>query len=86
MIEFSQDPPGSLPVDRFLQNVDFVRTGFPMAVFMLTLLQTVGLGLFLALSAVFWSAVCIVVSGTVWFDAWSGWWEWYTNLPWWADL
>ena len=44
------------------------------------------LGLFLALSAVFWSAVCIVVSGTVWFDAWSGWWEWYTNLPWWADL
>ena len=27
------------------------------------------LGLFLALNAGFWSAVCIVISGTIWFDA-----------------
>ena len=44
------------------------------------------LGLFLALSAGFWSAVCIVISGTVWFDQWIYWWDWYLELPWWADL
>jgi photosynthetic reaction center L subunit len=44
------------------------------------------LGLFLALSAVFWSAICIVISGTIWFDSWSSWWDWYAELPWWADL
>ena len=44
------------------------------------------LGLFLALNAGFWSAVCIVVSGTVWFDEWIVWWDWYFELPWWADL
>ncbi len=44
------------------------------------------LGLFLALSAGFWSAICIVISGTIWFDEWIVWWDWYANLPWWADL
>ena len=44
------------------------------------------LGLFLALSATFWSAVCIVISGTIWFDEWIVWWDWYAELPWWADL
>ena len=44
------------------------------------------LGLFLALSAVVWSAICIVISGTIWFDTWSSWWDWYAELPWWADL
>ncbi len=44
------------------------------------------LGLFLALDAVFWSAVCIVISGTVWFDQWVVWWDWYLELPWWANL
>ena len=44
------------------------------------------LGLFLALSAVFWSAVCIVISGTIWFDEWIVWWDWWIELPWWADL
>jgi len=44
------------------------------------------LGLFLALSAGFWSAVCIVISGTIWFDEWIVWWDWYSFLPWWADL
>jgi photosynthetic reaction center L subunit len=44
------------------------------------------LGLFLALSAVIWSAICIVISGTIWFDTWSSWWDWYAELPWWADL
>ncbi len=44
------------------------------------------LGLLLALNAGFWSAVCIVISGTVWFDAWSDWWFWYVDLPWWVDI
>lgn len=38
-------------------------------------------GLFLALSAVFWSAVCIVISGPIWEDAWSDWWTWWLELP-----
>ncbi|MCJ8307585.1 MAG: photosynthetic reaction center subunit L [Rhizobiaceae bacterium] len=38
-------------------------------------------GLFLALSAVFWSAVCIVISGPIWEDAWSDWWNWWLELP-----
>ncbi|MCL4143692.1 UNVERIFIED_CONTAM: hypothetical protein GTU68_010957 [Idotea baltica] len=39
------------------------------------------LGLFLALSAGFWSAVCIVISGPLWVDPWSDWWEWWLQLP-----
>ena len=34
------------------------------------------LGLLLALNAGFWSAVCIVISGTIWFDQWVDWWDW----------
>ena len=44
------------------------------------------LGLFLALNAGIWSAICIVISGTIWFDQWIVWWDWYLELPWWADL
>ena len=44
------------------------------------------LGLLLALNAVIWSAICIVISGTVWFDAWSEWWFWYVDLPMWVDI
>jgi photosynthetic reaction center L subunit len=43
-------------------------------------------GLLLAVNAGFWSAICIVISGTVWFDQWIEWWNWYIELPWWADL
>ncbi|MEM8553567.1 MAG: photosynthetic reaction center subunit L [Pseudomonadota bacterium] len=43
-------------------------------------------GLLLAVNAGFWSAVCIVISGTVWFDVWADWWFWYVDLPWWIDL
>ena len=39
------------------------------------------LGLFLALSAVFWSAVCIVISGPFWTRGWPEWWTWWPNLP-----
>jgi len=46
------------------------------------------LGLFLALSAGFWSAVCIVISGPSWLwpenAAWQDWWEWWRNLPIWS--
>ncbi len=41
------------------------------------------LGLFLALSAVFWSAVCIVISGPFWTRGWPEWWGWWLNLPIW---
>ena len=41
------------------------------------------LGLFLALSAVFWSAVCIVISGPFWTRGWPEWWTWWLNLPIW---
>lgn len=41
------------------------------------------LGVFLALSAVFFSAVCIVISGPLWADAWSDWWTplWHLADP-----
>ena len=44
------------------------------------------LGLLLALNAGIWSAICIVISGTIWFDEWIAWWDWYLFLPFWADL
>jgi photosynthetic reaction center L subunit len=44
------------------------------------------LGLLLALNAAFWSAICIIVSGTIWFDEWVVWWDWWLNLPWWAGI
>jgi photosynthetic reaction center L subunit len=43
------------------------------------------LGLFLALSAGFWSAVCIVISGPFWPEnkPWADWWNWWLVLPIW---
>jgi photosynthetic reaction center L subunit len=41
------------------------------------------LGLFLAVSAVFWSAVCIIISGPFWTRGWPEWWNWWLNLPIW---
>ncbi|TPG15846.1 photosynthetic reaction center subunit L [Sphingomonas koreensis] len=41
------------------------------------------LGLFLALSAGFWSAVCIIISGPLWSRGWPEWWTWWLNLPIW---
>jgi photosynthetic reaction center L subunit len=41
------------------------------------------LGLFLALAAVFFSAVCIVISGPFWTRGWPEWWGWWLNLPIW---
>ncbi len=41
------------------------------------------LGLFLALSAGFWSAVCIVISGPFYQGSWPEWWEGWRNLPIW---
>jgi photosynthetic reaction center L subunit len=47
------------------------------------------LGLFLALSAVFFSAVCIVISGPSFLwpagEPWVNWWDWWPNLPIWSD-
>jgi photosynthetic reaction center L subunit len=42
------------------------------------------LGLFLALNAGFWSAVCIVISGTIWQGVWADWWGWWLNASFWA--
>ena len=41
------------------------------------------LGLFLALSAAFWSAVCIIISGPFWTRGWPEWWGWWLDLPIW---
>ena len=41
------------------------------------------LGLFLALSAGIWSAICIVISGPFWTQGWPDWWNWWLNLPVW---
>jgi photosynthetic reaction center L subunit len=40
-------------------------------------------GLFLALSAAFWSAVCIIISGPFWTRGWPEWWTWWLNMPIW---
>ncbi|MFO0736494.1 MAG: photosynthetic reaction center subunit L [Labilithrix sp.] len=42
------------------------------------------LGLFLALSAGFWSAVCIIISGPFWTRGWPEWWSWWLSLPVWS--
>ncbi len=41
------------------------------------------LGLFLALSAVWFAALCIVISGPFWTRGWPEWWGWWLNLPIW---
>jgi photosynthetic reaction center L subunit len=41
------------------------------------------LGLFLALSAGMWSAVCIIISGPFWTRGWPEWWTFWLNLPIW---
>jgi photosynthetic reaction center L subunit len=41
------------------------------------------LGLFLALNAAFWSAVCIIISGPFWTRGWPEWWDWWLSLPVW---
>jgi photosynthetic reaction center L subunit len=47
------------------------------------------LGLFLALSAVFWSVVCMVISGPSWLwpagEQWVTWWDWWLKLPIWSQ-
>jgi photosynthetic reaction center L subunit len=42
------------------------------------------LGLFLALNAGIWSAICIVISGPLWAKGWPEWWNWWLNLPIWS--
>ncbi|MDA0248411.1 MAG: photosynthetic reaction center subunit L [Proteobacteria bacterium] len=42
------------------------------------------LGLFLALAAGFFSAVCIVISGPFWTRGWPEWWGWWLRLPIWS--
>ena len=42
------------------------------------------LGLFVALNAGFWSAVCIVISGPFWTRGWPEWWNWWLDLPVWS--
>ena len=42
------------------------------------------LGLFLAVSAGFWAAVCILLSGPFWTRGWPEWWGWWLNLSIWS--
>ncbi|MDX2013705.1 MAG: photosynthetic reaction center subunit L [Myxococcaceae bacterium] len=41
------------------------------------------LGLFLALSAGIWSAICIIISGPFWTKGWPEWWNVWLSLPIW---
>jgi photosynthetic reaction center L subunit len=43
------------------------------------------LGLFLALAAVWFAALCIVISGPFWTRGWPEWWGWWLNLPIWRS-
>ena len=43
------------------------------------------LGWLLAINAVFFSAVCIIISGPVWTAGWPEWWNWWLDLPIWGD-
>jgi photosynthetic reaction center L subunit len=40
-------------------------------------------GLFLALQAGIWSAICMIISGPVWTAGWPEWWDGWRNLPIW---
>ncbi len=42
------------------------------------------LGMFLAINAAFWSAVCIIISGPFWTRGWPEWWTWWLELPVWG--
>jgi photosynthetic reaction center L subunit len=42
------------------------------------------LGLFLALNAGLWSAICIIISGPFWTRGWPEWWNWWLSLPIWS--
>ena len=44
------------------------------------------LGLFLALGAGIWSAICIIISGPFWTRGWPEWWTFWLNLPFWAHM
>jgi len=39
------------------------------------------LGLILAVSASFWSGICIIISGPFWTRGWPEWWMWWPQLP-----
>ena len=39
---------------------------------------------FLALNAAFWSAICIVISGTLYAGSWVEFWEFWRKIPIWA--
>jgi photosynthetic reaction center L subunit len=43
-------------------------------------------GMLLAINAAFFSALCILASGTIWFDQWVDWWSWWLNLPIFANV
>ena len=57
-----------------------------------TILYSVGelgihrLGLFLALNAGIWSAVCMILAGPFWSRGWPYWWDWYLRMPIWGPM
>jgi photosynthetic reaction center L subunit len=42
-------------------------------------------GLYLALNAGIWSAICIVISGPFYEGSWIDWWDFWKNVPIWRD-
>ncbi|MFZ1108187.1 MAG: photosynthetic reaction center subunit L [Rhodomicrobium sp.] len=41
------------------------------------------IGLFTAISAAFFSGLCIIISGPFWTKGWPEWWNWWFNIPIW---
>ena len=42
------------------------------------------LGMWLALLAVIFSDICILISGPFWTKGWADWWNWWLRLPIWS--
>ncbi len=73
------------------QKGDTVKTAYhENSFFRDTIMYSIGslgihrLGLFLALNAGFWSAVCIIISGPFWTRGWPEWYDWWLSLPIWS--
>ena len=72
------------PKGQVVKSVDHEDTFFRDLVgYSVGILGIHRLGLFLSMAAVFFSAVCIVISGPFWTRGWPEWWGWWLALPIW---
>ena len=74
----------NVPKGEVVKNADYEDSYFRDLVgYSIGALGIHRLGLFLALAAGFFSAVCIVISGPFWTRGWPEWWDWWLQLPIW---